>query len=91
MAGPGRLGTSASYASRPSSSFGYWRGGMSDGPLTQNQGSRVYGQASSGAGLFMQGQGPPGGAAAWSPTVTYLLVFVVAEMIIFKLLAGVLA
>jgi hypothetical protein len=85
MAGPGRLGAASAYASRPTSSFGYWRGGMSDGPLARNQGSG-YGQANSGGGMFMQGQGPPGGGTAWSPTVTYLLVFVVAEMILFKLL-----
>ena len=90
MAGPGRLGTAAAYASRPSSSFGYWRGGMSDGPLARNQGSFAYGQANSGIGVFPQGSGPVGGTAAWSPTLTYLLIFVVAEMVLFKLLERVL-
>lgn len=77
----------ATFASRPSSSFGYWRGGMSDGPLTQNQGSYTYGQASSGKGLFRQGDGPQGATAGWSPTLTYLFVFILAEMLAFKLLA----
>jgi hypothetical protein len=90
MAGPGRLGTGAAYASRPSSSFGYWRGGMSDGPLAQNQGSFAYGQANSGAGIFAQGSGTAPGAAAWSPTLTYLFVFIAAEMILFGLLGRVL-
>ena len=78
------------YASRPSSSFGYWRGGMSDGPLAYNQGSRAYGQANSGAGMLPQGYGPPGGDTGWTPTLTYLVVLVVAEMIAFKILARVL-
>jgi hypothetical protein len=89
MAAPGRLGAASAYASRPTSSFGYWRGGMSDGPLAQGQGSR-YGQANSGGGMFMQGQGPPGRGTDWSPTVTYLIAFVIAEMILFKLLERVL-
>jgi hypothetical protein len=90
MAAPNRLSKGGTYAARPTSSFGYWRGGMSDGPLAQNQGSFAYGQANSGAGLFPQGSGPSGAAAAWSPTLTYLFVFIVAEMILFKLLGRVL-
>jgi len=76
----------AIYAARPSSSFGYWRGGMSDGPLAQGQGSYYFGQANSGAGQFRQGDGPQGAGAAWSPTLTYLFVFIVVEMILFKCL-----
>lgn len=75
-----------SFYSRPSSSFGYWRGGMSDGPLAQNQGSRM-GQANSGAGIFPQGSGPASGGGAWSPTLTYLLVFTAVELVAFGLLA----
>jgi hypothetical protein len=78
--------TSTFYA-RPSSSFGYWRGGYSDGPLAQNQGSRVYGQANSGAGIFPQGSGPVDGGGGWHPTVVYLLIFVAAEIVAFGLLA----
>lgn len=79
-----------SFYSRPSSSFGYWRGGMSDGPLAQNQGSFRYGQANSGAGIFPQGSGAANGGGTWTPTLTYLLVFVAAEMIAFALLARIL-
>jgi len=77
---------SGTYAARPSSAFGYWRGGMSDGPLAYNQGSYHYGQANSGAGIFPQGSGDLAGGPSWSPTLTYLFVFIVAEMILFKLL-----
>ena len=79
---------SGAYYARPSSSFGYWRGGMSDGPLVYGQGSR-YGQDNSGVGVFPQGSGPQG-AAKWSPTITYLFIFTVAEMILFKVLGKVL-
>jgi hypothetical protein len=73
-------------SSYPSSSFGYWRGGFSDGPLAQGQGSKM-GQANSGAGIFPQGTGPQGSGASWSPTLTYLLVFVVVEIVAFGFLA----
>ncbi len=80
----------ANMYSRPSSSFGYWRGGASDGPLAYGQGSRM-GQANSGAGMFPQGSGPVStGGGPWSPTLTYLLVLVLAEMIIFKWIGKVL-
>jgi hypothetical protein len=73
------------FYARPSSSFGYWRGGMSDGPLAQGQGSG-YGQANSGVGMFPQGSGSAT-ASGWSPTITYLLIFVVAEIVAFGFLA----
>jgi hypothetical protein len=73
----------AMFASRPTSAFGYWRGGGNDLPLSSGHG---YGPTQQGAGLFMQGQGPPGGGSAWTPTLTYLLVLVIAEMIAFKIL-----
>lgn len=70
----------------PTSSFGYWRGGMSDGPLAYGQGSQ-YGQANQGVGTFAPGTGPAGAAGAgWTPTVTYLFVFVVVEIVLFKCL-----
>jgi hypothetical protein len=82
--------TGSGFYARPSSSFGYWRGGGSELPLAQNQGSaystggRAYGQDNSGVGVFPQGSGPQGSASGWTPTVTYLLIFVAAEMILFK-------
>ncbi len=79
----------AVFAARPSSSFGYWRGGGSELPLTRGQGSG-YGQANSGAGLFPQGSGPADSGSTWHPTVLYLLLFVAAEIVAFGLLARVL-
>lgn len=74
------------FYARPSSSFGYWRGGMSDGPLTQGQGSFHYGPAQQGAGILPPGSGDMSGGSAWSPTLTYMLVFVVIEIVAFGLL-----
>ena len=74
---------------RPSSSAGYWRGGFSDGPLWQGQGSFAYGPYAQGVGLVPPGSGAQGGKA-WQPTVIYLFVFVVAEMVLFKCLERVL-
>lgn len=72
------------FAARPSSSTGYWRGGFSDGPLAYGQGSG-YGQANQGIGLLPPGSGAQGGHG-WTPTLVYLFVLVIAEMIIFKCL-----
>ena len=75
------------FYSRPTSSFGYWRGGGSDGvPLAGGQGSGM-GQKNSGAGLLSQGQGLVAGAGDWHPTVIYLLILVVAEMVVFGFIA----
>ena len=71
----------ADYASRPTSSFGYWRGTGGDGPFTGGQGS-MAGPKAQGLGAFMQGQGPAG-AAGWEPTVLYLFALIIAEMFVF--------
>ena len=68
--------------SRPSSAFGYWRGGGSDGvPLAQGQGSKM-GPRNQGVGFFSQGQGPVK-AVGWEPSILYLFALVIAEMIVF--------
>lgn len=72
-------------ASRPTSSFGYYRGGFADGPFWQGQGSNM-GANTQGVGVLSQGQGPQG-AGGWHPTVLYLGVFVLAEMIVFAFLS----
>lgn len=69
------------YASRPTSSWGYWRGGGSEIPLAYGQGSGM-GPANQGAGVFSQGQGPAGPPKAWEPTIPILLALVVAEMLV---------
>ena len=74
--------TTGFYA-RPTASFGYWRGGGSEIPLSEGQGS-MAGPRFQGLGLFSQGQGSsPGDDSGWHPTVIYLLILVVAEMIVF--------
>lgn len=69
----------AVWAARPSSSTGYWRGGMPDGPFWKGQGSG-YGQPAQGAGILPPGSGQ-GGGSGWSPTVVYLLIFVAVEIV----------
>ena len=69
------------FYSRPSSSFGYWRGTGSDGPFATGQGSGM-GAKAQGIGAFMQGQGPVGGMG-WEPTILYLFVLILAEMFVF--------
>ena len=66
------------------SSVGYWRGGGSEIPLAQGQGSG-YGQANQGIGILPPGVGEAPGKA-WSPTIIYLFVFVVVEMVLVKCL-----
>ena len=73
------------FAARPSSSAGYWRGGMSDGPLWYGQGSYAYGPPVQGIGQLPPGSSVPT-AGAWSPTVIYLLVFVAVELVLVKCL-----
>ena len=72
------------WTARPSSSTGYWRGGGSESPLAYGQGSG-YGQPVQGIGILPPGSGAQGGTG-WTPTVVYLLLFVLAEMVIFKCL-----
>lgn len=74
-------------ASRPTSSFGYYRGTGGDGPFWQGQGSGMGMAANTqGVGVLSQGQGPQG-AAGWHPTVLYLGVFIIAEMVLFAFLS----
>jgi hypothetical protein len=77
------------YYARPSSAFGYWRGGGGDGPFTLNQGSG-YGPNQQGAGILPPGSGDPGGGMKWTPTLTYLLVFVAVEIVAFGFLGRIL-
>jgi hypothetical protein len=74
-------------ASRPTSSFGYYRGGFADGPFWQGQGSGMGMAANTqGVGVLSQGQGPQG-AGGWHPTVLYLGVLIIFEMFVFGLLS----
>ena len=69
------------YFASPSSSFGYYRGA----PLYQGEGAGQGGIVA-GNNVFSAGQGQAQGSA-WSPTILYLFVFVLAEMVIFGMIA----
>ena len=73
-------------ASYPSSPFGYYRGVGSDGPFWKGQGSDM-GPKLQGLGVFSQGQGKPGGGSDWDPSIGYLFLLVIAEMVVFGLIS----
>lgn len=67
--------------SYPNPAFGYWRAGSGpEAPLAGGQGS-MAGQKNYGVGFLSQGQGS--GAGGWDPTIVYLLIMVIVEMIVF--------
>lgn len=66
------------------SSVGYWRGGGSEIPLAQGQGSG-YGQANQGVGILPPGSGAQG-TSGWTPTIIYLFIFVAVELVAVKCL-----
>jgi hypothetical protein len=72
------------YYSRPTSSFGYYRGNPIYGGDSGTQGPQV-----SGANVFSSGQGTSSAASgsSWSPTILYLFVLIIAEMFVFAVLA----
>jgi hypothetical protein len=43
-----------------------------------------------GLGVFSAGQGSPGSGSGWEPTVVYLLLLIIAEMIVFGVISRVL-
>ncbi len=76
-----------SYASWPNPAFGYYRSGASaEGPLYGGQGS-MAGQGAFGVGFLSQGQGSGSGGGGWDPTIVYLLILVIVEMIVFGFIA----
>ena len=62
---------------------GYYAGG---GPLAGGSGSGM-GQPMAGRGQFAAGQGVTVGNAEWHPTLIYLFVLIIAEMVIFGFIA----
>lgn len=68
------------YFSNPTSTFGYYRGT----PYYPGSGSGM-GQGVNGMGLFPQGQG--GGDTGWTPTILYMFLLIIVEMVIFGFLA----
>jgi hypothetical protein len=69
------------YFSAPTSSFGYYRGT----PLYGGSGSGM-GPVMAGTGIFSAGQGNAG-STGWTPTILYMFVLIVVEMIVFGILA----
>lgn len=69
------------YGQFPTSSFGYYRGT----PLYGGSGSGG-GQNVAGKGIFSQGTGPAQGTG-WSPTVLYMFVLILLEMVVFGFIA----
>jgi hypothetical protein len=77
-----------SYASRPTSSFGYYRGVGAEGPFWLGQGSGAGMAANTqGVGVLSQGQGGTAGVGGWHPTILYLGVLIIGEMIVFGILS----
>lgn len=72
------------YFSRPTSSFGYYRGN----PIYQNEGSG-QGVDMAGSNVFSAGSGTssPTGDSTWTPTILYLIVFIIVEMFVFAFIA----
>lgn len=69
--------------SMPTSSYGYYRGW----PIFGGDGSGM-GVEMAGANVFSAGQGTQtGSGAAWSPTILYLFLLVIAEMFVFAFIA----
>jgi hypothetical protein len=72
------------YASYPNPAFGYFRG-VAEGPMWKGQGSDM-GPKLQGLGVFSQGQGAPG-AGGWDPTIGYLFLLIIGEMVVFGLIS----
>ena len=66
----------------PTSSFGYYRGV----PLAGGSGSGM-GPNMAGMGVFSAGSGVSAGTSNWSPTILYLFVLIILEMVVFGFLA----
>lgn len=73
------------YFSAPTSSFGYYRGSPLNAGGAQSGGG--YGNQMAGTNQFAQGQGPVSAGNTWSPTILYMFGLIIAEMIVFGILA----
>jgi len=73
------------YFSYPNSSFGYYRGNPQFGGGAYGGGGS--GPQMAGTNVFSQGQGPTGQSTGWNPTILYMFGLIIAEMIIFGILA----
>ena len=72
-------------ANQPNPSQGYYQG-MANGPYVGGQGS-MAGPKLQGLGFFSQGQGTPASAGSWDPTIIYLLLLTIGEMVVFGIIS----
>jgi len=72
-------------ASQPNPSFGYYQG-MANGPYAGGQGS-MAGPKLQGLGFFSQGQGATASAGSWDPTIVYLILLTIGEMVVFGIIS----
>jgi hypothetical protein len=73
------------YFSRPTQSFGYYRGAPIYGaPDGSGMGPQV-----SGSNVFSAGQGSnsTAGAGGWTPTILYMFALILVEMFVFAIIA----
>jgi hypothetical protein len=75
------------YFAAPTASFGYYRGAPQMGGGAQSGGGQGVNMA--GTNVFSQGQGPTNSSAGsgWNPTILYLFGLIIAEMVIFGVIA----
>jgi hypothetical protein len=68
-----------------SPSQGYYQG-VPEGPFAGGQGS-MAGPKLQGLGFLAAGQGAPGSAGSWDPTIVYLLLLTIGEMVVFGVIS----
>jgi hypothetical protein len=74
------------WANQPNPSAGYYQG-LGEGPFVGGQGS-MAGPKVQGLGFFSKGQGPTSATAgAWDPTIIYLLLLTLGEMVVFGIIS----
>ena len=78
----------ATWANQPNPSFGYYQG-VPEGPFTGGQGS-MAGPKAMGLGFFSAGQGAPASAGSWDPTIVYLILLTIGEMVVFGVISRIL-
>jgi hypothetical protein len=73
------------WANQPNPSQGYYQG-LANGPYTGGQGS-MAGPKLQGLGFFSAGQGATASAGSWDPTIVYLLLLTIGEMVVFGIIS----
>ncbi|HXT92381.1 MAG TPA: hypothetical protein VN714_24365 [Trebonia sp.] len=83
------MGRAMGWANQPNPSQGYYQG-VGEGPFTGGQGS-MAGPITQGLGFFSKGQGPTSATAgSWDPTIIYLLLLTIGEMVVFGVISRIL-